>query len=85
MDARERILLNVAKDLLGKRGELPCNIGAADWAHLSAAVAAYGARIEWRNADELNEHGDDWMSDEERPEQLIPFAGQPAELNGGNI
>ena len=85
MDTRERTLLNVAKDLLGKRGELPRNIGADDWAHLSAAVAAYGERVEWRNADELNEHGDDWMLDEERPDKLIPLTSQPADQDGGKI
>ena len=84
MDARERTLLNVAKDLLGKRGELPCNIGADDWAHLSAAVAAYGERVEWRNSDELDEYGDDWMLDEEMPDKLIPFDAHAADHDGGN-
>ena len=85
MDTRERTLLNVAKDLLGKRGELPRNIAPDDWAHLSAAVTNYGERVEWRNADELNEHGDDWMLDEERPDKLIPFTSQPADQDGGKI
>ena len=84
MNARGRILLSVAKDLLQKRAELPRNIAPDDWAHLSAAVAAYGERVEWRNRDELSEYGEGWMLDEEMPEKLIPFASNAAEPDGGN-
>lgn len=71
MDDRERVLLNVAKELLEKRQDK--YLDAGDWAHLSAAVAAYGERVEWRNPDELDDHGEDWCLDEESPEKMARF------------